>query len=144
LLNGDTHSRRDYVHVYTGPLLGASIKGDVKRHWISGDPGDVSGVAAAYYYLPHDTREHNPLMVHVFHLQEAFKRMRSRHELWIKKFPNTHGASGPAFTGLSNARPETEALGAPPVDRSKLPFDPLEYLDHELPWSVERDPEIGR
>lgn len=141
LLNGDTHGRRDYVHIYTGPALGASIKGDLKRHWISGDPGDVSGVAAAYYDLLQDTRERHPLMTTVFHHQEAFNRMRARHELWMKKYPNKPAARGPAYTGLSNARPETQALSKPPVDRKKLPFDPLEYIDHELPWT---NPDVGQ
>ena len=67
LLNGDTQGRRDYVFIYTGPMLGATVKGRMKRHWISGDPGDVSGVAAAYYDLLTDTRENNPLMANVFH-----------------------------------------------------------------------------
>jgi arylsulfatase len=62
----------------------------------------------------------------------------------MKKHPNHPGASGPAFTGLSNARPETMALSEPPVDRSLLPFDPLEYIEHELPWSVHLDPDIGQ
>jgi len=35
---------------------------------------------------------------------------------------------------MSNARPETKALVAPPVDLTKLPFDPLEYIDFKLPW----------
>ena len=30
-LNGDTHSRRDYVFVYTGNILAASVKGRFKR-----------------------------------------------------------------------------------------------------------------
>ena len=78
------------------------------------------------------SRRFGPLMVHVFHLQAAFKRMRARHELWIKKFPNTHGASGPAFTGLSNARPETVALGAPPVDLDRRPKGPRQALISRL------------
>ncbi len=141
-LNGDTYGRRDYVFIYTGPMLGATVKGTMKRHWISGDPGDVSGVAAAYYDLLTDTREKNPLMANVFHLQEAFNRMKIRHELWMKKFPNRPAAVGPAYTGLSNARPETKALSKPPVDKDKLPFDPLEYIEHDLPWGSV--PDIGQ
>ena len=137
----DTHSRRDYVHIYTGPVLGASVKGDLKRHWISGDPGDVSGVAAAYYDLMQDTREKSPLMVSVFQHQEPFNRMRARHELWIKKYPNKPAAHGPAFTGLSNARPETKALSEPKVDLQSLPFDPLEYIGHESHW---KNPDVGQ
>ena len=110
------------------------MKGDIKRHWISDDPGDVSGVAAAYYDLLQDTREHNPLMTTVFQHQEAFGRMRARHELWMKKYPNRPMAHGPAYTGLSNARPETKALSQPPGDMEILPFNPLESIDPALPW----------
>ena len=38
LLKGDTHGRRDYVFIYAGPRLGATVKGNFKRHWISPDP----------------------------------------------------------------------------------------------------------
>jgi arylsulfatase len=141
-MNGDTYGRRDYVFIYTGPLLGASVKGDIKRHWISGDPGDASGVAAAYYDLMQDTREHNPLMTTVFQHQEAFNRMRARHELWMNRYPNRPMAHGPAYTGLSNARPETIAVSQPPVDMEKLPFNPLEYTEHEFEWENEV-PDVG-
>ena len=39
LLEGDTHSRRDYVHIYTGPILAASVKGRYKKHWAGAKPG---------------------------------------------------------------------------------------------------------
>ena len=32
LFNGDTHSRRDYVNIYTGDILAAQVKGRFKRH----------------------------------------------------------------------------------------------------------------
>ncbi len=70
-------------------------------------------------------------------------RMRARHELWKEKYPDSTRAHGPAFTGLSNARPETKALAKPPVDLKKLPFDPLEYIHHELPFDVQIDPGLG-
>lgn len=143
LLNGDTHGRRDYVFIYQGPELGATVKGNWKRHWISGDPGDKSGIASAFYFLLHDTREKNPLMVTALHLKGSFNRMRARHELWKKKYPDARVARGPAFTGLSNARPETEALSKPPVDLKKLPFDPLEYIDYVLPFDTQMDPDWG-
>ena len=61
-------------------------------------------------------------------------RMRKRHELWKKEYPDRPAARGIPFTGLENARPETQALANPPVDLEKLPFDPLQYVDMELPW----------
>jgi arylsulfatase len=142
-LNGDTHGRRDYVFIYQGPNLGASVKGNVKRHWISGDPGAASGNAAAFYDLLTDTREKNPMMVNVLHLTETFNRMRIRHELWKKRYPDSKRAHGPAFTGISNARPETKALSEAPIDMKDLPFDLFEYIEHELPWEYQVDPDVG-
>ncbi len=133
LLEGDTHGRRDYVFIYQGPVLGATVKGDWKRHWISGDPGDASGLAAAYYFLPTDTREKNPLMANVFHFAESFNRMRQRHAVWKKKYPDSHAVHGAPFTGLSNARPETQAWYKLPVNMRDLPFDPTKYMEYELP-----------
>jgi arylsulfatase len=134
LLNGDANGRRDYVFIYQGPNLGATVKGNWKRHWISGDPGDASGIAAAYYFLLHDTREKNPMMVNVFHIQESFNRMRKRHAIWKKKYPDSHHVNGAPFTGLANARPETKAWYELPVNLKDLPFDPFEYYEYELPY----------
>lgn len=144
LVNGDTHGRRDYVFIYAGPTLAASVKGNWKRHWISGDPTEGSGIGAAYYFLLHDTREKFPMLVNALPQNEAFARMRKRHELWKQKYPDSTRAHGPAFTGLSNARPETKALSEPSVDMKKLPFDPLEFIGHELPWDAHVDPDIGQ
>jgi arylsulfatase len=137
LLNGDTHSRRDYVFVYQGPNLGATVKGDIKKHWISPDPGAASGIGAAFYNLLHDTREMNPMLVNMLHFALGFDRMRARHEVWMRKYPNRPPARGPAFTGVANARSETKAVSQPLVDLKKLPFDPLEYIEQDLPFSVE-------
>ncbi len=43
------------------------------------------------------------------------------------------------FTGIVNAHPETKNRYEPPVDMEKLPFDPLEYLDYELPHQAVYD-----
>jgi arylsulfatase len=66
--------------------------------------------------------------------------MRARHELWKKRYPDKKQAHGPAWTGIANARPETKALLKPPLDLKNLPFDPLQYLGHELPF----DPKAAR
>ncbi len=54
--------------------------------------------------------------------------MRTLHELWKRKYPDQSPGFGPAFTGLSNARPETLAVNKPPFDLKGLPFDPLEII----------------
>ena len=142
-LNGDTHGRRDYVHIYQGPNLGATVKGNIKKHWIDSDPGAASGLSASFFDLLSDTREKNGMMVNTFHLNEAFVRARARHELWKKKYPNSPRAHGIAYAGLANARPETKALGVPPANMENLPFDVFEFMEYELPWEMRSDPDIG-
>ncbi len=145
LLTGDGHGRRDYVFIYTGGILGATVKGHYKQHWISADPTASSGIGAAYFDLLNDPREETPLLVNLLHFKEPFRRMRARHELWKKKYPDRPAAWGPAYTGISNARPETVALINPPVDFERLPFDPLEFIEEldELPFDPTGEPDIG-
>jgi arylsulfatase len=146
LLNGDTHSRRDYAFIYAGSTLGATVKGNYKRHWISSDPvGEASGIAAAFFFLPADPRETTPMLVNLIHLKSPFNRMKLRHELWKKKYPDFSEVHGIPWTGISNASPEVQALAKPRMDLSKLPFDPLEYIEHldELPFDPDMDPGIG-
>jgi arylsulfatase len=71
--------------------------------------------------------------------------MRIRHELWMKKYPNVVEKHGIPWTGLENAAPEIQELSRPSIDISKLPFDPLEYIDHldELPFDPDMDPNFG-
>ncbi len=137
LLNGDSHGRRDYNFIYTGPILGASVWKQFKFHWV-GAEGSSSGIPAGFFDLYNDPREDNPILIQLIHMKEPFDRMRLRHELWMKKYPNQPAGRGPAFTGLSNARPETIALSQPPLDLKKLPFDPLEFIEHkdELPFFI--------
>ena len=143
LLNGETHGRRDYVFIYTGNMLGATVKDHYKQHWISSDPGAASGIGAAYFDLLNDPREDVPLLTNMLHFKEPFMRMRARHELWMKKYPNREAARGPAYTGIANARPETRAVNTPMVEFGNLPFDPLEFIEHldELPAGPSGEPD---
>ena len=147
LVNGDTQGRRDHVFIYAGPKLGATVKGNYKRHWISPDPvGEASGIPAAFYFLPMDPREKSPMLANLIHLKSPFNRMRLRHELWKKKYPDSKEKHGIPWTGLANATPEIEALAKPKMDLKKLPFDPLEYIEHldQLPFDPSMDPDIGQ
>ena len=141
LLNGDAHGRRDYEFIYVGPNLAATIWKQYKRRWGSGGEGSASGISAAFYDLYNDPREETPLLIQMLHFSEPFNRMRALHELWKKKYPDQLPGYGPAFTGLSNARPETLALSKPPVDMKKLPFDPLEVIEDmdRLPFDPNAD-----
>ncbi len=146
LMNGDSHSRRDHVFIYAGPQLGATVKGGYKRHWISSDPiGEASGIPAAFYFLPADPREVTPMLLQLIHLKRPFNRMKLRHDLWKKKYPDSHEVYGIPWTGIANASPEIEALAKPQLDIKKLPFDPLEYIEHldQLPFDPNMDTGIG-
>ena len=147
LLNGDSHGRRDYVFIYAGPQLGATVKGNYKRHWISSDPvGEASGIPSAFFFLPADPREVSPMLVNLIHLKSPFSRMRLRHDLWKQRYPDRPERHGIPWTGIENATPEVEALAHPVVSKDQLPFDPLEYIEHldELPFDPDMDAGIGQ
>jgi arylsulfatase len=134
LMKGDTYSRRDSVFIYTGPVLGATVKGRYKRHWIGVGEGAASGAAASFYDLYQDPREETPQFVPLIHTMGQFNRMLFRHELFKKKYPDVPKAHGIPYTGLSNARPETRAI----ADRVKrdvenMPFDLEEYMKFDWP-----------
>jgi arylsulfatase len=131
LLDGDTHSRRDYVFIYTGPILAATVKGRYKRVWVGEKPG-LSG--AAFFDLYTDPREENGKMLPMFPAKGMFNIMKVRHELWMQKYPNTAEARDWPLTGIVNARPETKAAGQPRIDASKLPFDPKEFIKQLKGW----------
>lgn len=143
---GDTHGRRDHNFIYQGPDLAATIKDQYKIHWTSDDPGQAKSGLTAVYDLYNDHREVSAMVVGAFHMKEPFKRMRARHELWKKKYPDRRHKHGLAYTGISNARPATRALSKPPVDLNKLPFDPLEFIKHlgELPFDPASEPGPGQ
>ena len=132
-LNGDGYSRRDYVMIYQGPNLGAAVKGRFKRDWKNATPGLSLN---EFYDLYTDTREKHGEMIQMFHVKSMFNHQRQRHQLWMKKYPNRPGpTSGPALTGIENARPETKKIYTWPVDPKKLPFDPKEVYEQELPFT---------
>ena len=146
LLNGDTYSRRDYVFIYSGPTLAATVKKQYKKHWFGGDPlAAASGIAAQYYDLYNDPQEISPILVGSLHMKEPFNRMRARHDAWIDVYPHIEEAIGPAYTGISNARPETLELSKPPEALKNLPFDVLDYINHleGLPYDP-TDPDFGQ
>lgn len=132
LLEGDTHSRRDYVHIYAGHTLGATVKGRYKRHWIGAGDVAASGMPEAYYDLYQDPHEKNPHLVPMLHFQGQFTAMRERHELFKKAYPNEPNAHGIPYAGLSNARPETLEI-AKRLKREKavMPRKVRKYMSYE-------------
>ena len=55
-------------------------------------------------------------------------------------------AYGIPWRGIADPSPEVEALGNPRMDLKKLPFDPLEYVEHldQLPFDPALDPDFGQ
>ena len=75
-------------------------------------------------------------MIEQFHVKSMFNRQRQRHEMWIEKYPNRPDATpGPALTGIENARPETIEISTWPVDPKKLPFNPKDVYEQDLPFT---------
>ncbi|WP_370980047.1 sulfatase-like hydrolase/transferase [Agaribacterium sp. ZY112] len=103
LLNGDGHSRRDYVHVYAGPNYAATVKQQFKRHWMSSRPGLVG---KSFFDLYKDPREEKGMMGQFLWAWEPFDSIKGRHEAQMKKYKNTPPRKAPVFTGLSNYSPK--------------------------------------
>ena len=133
LLNGDTHSRRDAVHIYTGDVLGATVKGRFKRRWLGGLPG-LSG--AEFYDLYNDPREVHPAMLPGFTTKPMFDHMYARHMIWKKKYPDTKHVRGMPLTGLENPRPAVIKASLPRINKKDLPFDPHEVINFEMPYDA--------
>lgn len=143
LLNGDSYSRRDYDLIYLGSTLATKIWKRYKRTCGWSDM-NVRGVSASFYYRYNKPREQNTSLVQIAHFHEPFNRMQAVQELWRKKYPDQPSGMGPAFTGLSNTRPETLALSKPPVDLQALPFDPLEHIESldRLPFDPKAEADL--
>ena len=124
-LNGDTHGRRDFIHIYTGNTLAATVKGRFKRIWVGEEPGLIG---AAFYDLYNDPREVSPKMLPGFTTKGMFNAMKIRHELWTLKYPNNQMNRDFPFKNLVSPRPEVEAASKPRVDPKDLPFDPREFI----------------
>jgi len=136
-LEGDTHSRRDYVFVYTGNLLAATVKGRFKRRWEGEKPG-LSG--AAFYDLYNDPREVQPKMLPGFPAKGMFSIMKVRHLMFKNAYPDKGQNRDFPFKGIENARPETVTASKPRFSKDKLPFDPREAIMQVPEWeNLDRD-----
>ena len=130
LLEGDSHGHRDYVHIYQGHTLAATVKGRYEYHWINQGAGAASGIAQAFYDLYQDPKELNPQLVPMIHFLGQFKAMRERHELMKKAYPDIPNARGIPYTGISNARPETlEITKRLEREKAAMPASVRKYMD---------------
>ncbi len=131
LLNGDGYSRRDYVFIYTGDQLAATVKGRFKRDWANAKPG-LSG--PEFYDLYNDPREVQGKMIPLFPVKPMFSIMKTRHLMWKSAYPDKGQNRDFPFKNVENARPETIAASKPRIDPSKLPFDPREAIKQVPEW----------
>ena len=106
-LNGDGHGRRDYLHMYNGPVLAATIKQQFKVHWPA--PG-TAAFKLPIYNLYRDPREEKPLNVEGMWTVGYFEEMVGRHMAFIKKYPNRKETEARPYVGISNLRPESIKL----------------------------------
>ena len=105
--NGDGHGRRDYLHMYNGPVLAATIKQQFKVHWPA--PG-TAAFKMPIYNLYRDPREMKPLNVEGMWTVGYFEEMQARHLAFKKKFPDREEMHGTPYAGISNLRPETKVF----------------------------------
>ena len=107
LLNGDTHSRRDYVFLYNINSLEAVIKEQYKLDLSS---GKENAILAKFYDLFRDTREEWPVSTEVGAWGGAkFVRMVMRHDKRKVEYPDKPPATGMPYAGIDNLRPESKA-----------------------------------
>ena len=107
LLNGDTRGRRDYVHIYTGPLLAATVKQQFKRHWV----GDRPGLAGkGFFDLYRDPKEIQPMMAQFLWAWEPFDSMKARHQNMMEEYPNKPVTRGKPFEGIDLLPQEREVV----------------------------------
>jgi len=104
-LYGDGQSRRDYYHVYTGPVHAATIKQQFKRKWLGGRPGLVKN---DFFDLYQDPREMRGMMAQFLWAWGPFDQMKRRHDGMKVKYPDTPTRHGVPFEGIENLRPESK------------------------------------
>ncbi len=109
LLLGETHGRRDYVHIYEGPTLKSVVKNKYKMHV----PGPGENPIGAYIFdLYRDPREERPgdsIQYGVWGGGQ-FADMVKRHLAMKQKYPDREPTYGVPYEGIENLRPETRRL----------------------------------
>jgi arylsulfatase A-like enzyme len=141
-LNGDAHSRRDYVFIYTGDELAATVKGRFKRDWRNALPG-LSG--PEFYDLYNDPREESGMLIPMFAAKPMFSIMKTRHLMWKAAYPDKSQNRDFPLTNIENARPETIEASKPRIDPAKVPFDPREAIMQVPEWdNLDRGWGVGR
>ena len=109
LLLGDTHGRRDFVHIYEGHLLKAVVKNKYKIHV---PPPGSNPIAAPIFDLTRDPREERPQdgIKYGPWAGGQFANMIMRHMAYKKQYPDRPLPHAMPYTGIENLRPETEEM----------------------------------
>ena len=108
-LLGETHGRRDYVHIYEGPVLKSLVKNKYKMHLPA--PGD-NPITAPIFDLYRDSRERRPIdgIKYGPWAGGQFAAMIKRHMAYRQKYPDRPPVHDIPYEGIENLRPETIKL----------------------------------
>ena len=109
LLLGETHGRRDYVHIYEGPTLKSVVKNKYKMHL---PPPGENPIGAAIFDLYRDSREERPIdsIKYGPWAGGQFVGMVKRHMAFKQKYPDRPPTYGKPYTGIENLRPESKKI----------------------------------
>ena len=109
LLLGETHGRRDYVHIYEGPALKSVVKNKYKMHL---PPPGSNPIAASIFDLYRDSREERPIdsIKYGPWAGGQFAGMVKRHLAFKQKYPDRPPTYGKPYEGIENLRPESKKL----------------------------------
>ena len=107
MLLGETHGRRDYVFIYSGPSLKAIVK---EQYKLNVPAAGENPIGAKFYDLFRDPREEWPVATEVGAWGGAeFVRIIMRHKQRLAKYPSEPPAYGRPYEGIVNLRPESKA-----------------------------------
>ena len=108
-LLGETHGRRDYVHIYEGPTLKSVVKNKYKMHL---PPPGANPIAAPIFDLYRDPREERPLdsIKYGPWAGGQFASMVKRHLATKQKHPDRPPTLDVPYGGIEDLRPETRQM----------------------------------
>jgi len=109
LLLGESHGRRDYVHIYEGPTLKSVVKNKYKMHLPA--PGS-NPIKAPIFDLYRDPREQRPVdgIKYGPWAGGQFVAMIKRHMALKQKYPDRPATHGIPYEGIENLRPESKKI----------------------------------